>query len=312
MFLKMRFVVIGGLLLLSDNFTGIYAQSPVSSPKITEYSCYGKLANGVPCTDKLGWKVGIQSYSFKRVATLFEAIDMTAALGLKYIEAVGMQIAPDTEERFGPDMSQVWIDQLNRKLKEAGVECTSYYKRLKGATNPTDAENTFRFCQKLGLMLVTDPVRVTSGNGSMDFYENLAKKYGVRMVLTNHPKKDNSPYWNPDVVLQDLEGRDKLLGASVDIGHFMRDGYVPLDIVKKYIAAGRMYHFHFRDVDGLGSQAKDVVVDEGAGQVRDLFKILHDNDVKPVMVLEYERDFYNQMLFLIPSVNNINSITSQW
>lgn len=36
--------------------------------------------------DKVGWKVGIQSYTFTRYS-LFDAIDAAADLGLKYVEA---------------------------------------------------------------------------------------------------------------------------------------------------------------------------------------------------------------------------------
>ncbi len=272
------------------------------------YKSYGRLAEGVATADSLGWKVGIQAYSVKKVATFFEAIDLSAAMGLKYIEGVNMRISSETDETFGPDMSDKWTEAVKQKLIDSGIECTSYYKRLKGATDPVGTEKTFRFCRQMGLMLVTDPERVSKGNGSMDFYENLAKKYNVRMVLTNHPREDNSPYWNPDIVLQDLEGRDKLLGASVDVGHFMRDGYAPLDIVEKYVKAGRMYHFHLRDVDGLGANARDIVIGRGVARIDRIFALLRENGVKPVVALEYERDLYNPMIDIIQSINGVEQI----
>lgn len=272
----------------------------------TGYTCYGKLAQGVPNADKLGWKVGIQSYTFHKFS-LFEAIDMTAALGLNYIEAtIWMRLYPGKEDRLGIGMSAENKEKLKQKLAESGIKAVSLYQRLDGKKDPEGAERTFKFCKEMGFMLVTDPVRVPTGNGSMDFYEALCKKYDVTMVLTNHPKRHNSPYWNPKDVLEDCKGRDKRIGASVDIGHFMRDGYAPLEIVKKYIADGRMYHFHFRDVDVLGSNGKDVPVGEGAGQTKEIIELLKKHNIHPVMVLEYERDFYNQMLYLIPSLNTIN------
>ena len=45
------------------------------------YNCYGRLADGCPNAEKLGWKVGIQFYSFHKY-TFFEGIDLTRALGL--------------------------------------------------------------------------------------------------------------------------------------------------------------------------------------------------------------------------------------
>jgi len=52
--------------------------------------------------DKVGWKVGIQSYTFTRYS-LFDAIDAAADLGLKYVEATIWQtIERGKEERFNP------------------------------------------------------------------------------------------------------------------------------------------------------------------------------------------------------------------
>lgn len=274
------------------------------TPVFEGYRSVGRLAGGTPTADSLGWKVGVQAYDFKRVATFFEAIDLTAAMGLKYIEGVGMRLSADTQEQFGPDMSDEWKARTRQKLIDSGVECSSYYRRI----TAQNAEQVFRFCQEMGLMLVTDPVRVPQGEGSMDFYEALAKKYQVRMVLTNHPEADGSPYYDPDTVLADLAGRDPLLGASVDIGHFMRDGRHPLPIVRKYAEAGRLYHFHFRDVEGLGTGSPDIRVGEGKADIPEIFRVLRQYGICPVMALEYEKDMYNPLLYLIPSVEAIERI----
>ena len=47
------------------------------------YHCYGRLADGCPHAEELGWKVGVQFYTFHKY-TFFEAIDLTRALGLQY------------------------------------------------------------------------------------------------------------------------------------------------------------------------------------------------------------------------------------
>ncbi|MGN1374986.1 MAG: family 16 glycoside hydrolase [Prevotella sp.] len=274
------------------------------TPHFKGYKAIGKLAAGTPTADSLGWKIGVQAYDFKRVATFFEAIDLTAALGLKYIEGVGMQLSSETKEHFGPDMTEEWKERTKQKLIDAGIECCSYYRRI----NANDAERVYSFCKEMNLTLVTDPVRVAKGPGSMDFYEALAKKHGVRTVLTNHPKNDNSPYYDPDIVLEDLAGRDSLLGASIDIGHFMRDGRQPLDIVRKYITAGRLYHFHFRDVEGLHPNSPDITVGNGMAQIPEIFQLLCRNGIHPIIMMEYEKDMYNPLLYLIPSVGAIERI----
>lgn len=170
-----------------------------------------------------------------------------------------------------------------------------------------NAEKAIRFCKEMGMMQVTDPQRVansatkdTPTPGSKDYYEALCKKHQVRMVLTNHPKGDKSPYSDPDVMLADLNGRDPLLGASIDFGHFMRDGRNPLAIARKYVNAGRMRHF--RDIYGLRPDSKDCVVGQGAAHIHEILQLLVENGVKPVVAFEYEHDMYNPLVDIIPSV----------
>ncbi len=271
------------------------------------YTCYGKLANGVPNAEKLGWKVGIQSYTFHKF-TFFEAIDLTAALGLNYIEGVdGMRLSPESDVKFGRGMSKEWKDKLKKKLEDAGIEHVSYFQWLSG--NKEGFEEVVKFAKEMGLMIVTDPKRVPAGGVGPDFYDEILTKYGVTMVFTNHRRPIS--YWNPEFALEDTKGHSKHLGASVDIGHYMRDGFEPLPIVKDFIKAGKMFHFHLRDVSKLGPDGVDVPLGEGQGKIKEILTELHNNNVQPLIMLEYERDFYNPMLELIPSVKYLNDVCGE-
>ncbi|NDV81597.1 sugar phosphate isomerase/epimerase [Bacteroides sp. 51] len=301
--LKTAGILIIGLFMFSVNVFS-QKQQPVQ-PK--GYTCYGKLANGVPNAQKLGWKVGIQAYTFHKF-TFFEAIDMTAALGLNYIEGVaGMPLCPGSDVKFGHGMPQEWKDKLKQKLQEAGIENVSYFQWMNGSGD--EFEDIAKFAKEMNLMIVTDPKRVPVGGKSPEFYDEICKKYGVTLVFTNHRKP--IAYWNPEFALEDTKGRSKYIGASVDIGHYMRDEFDPLPIVKKFVEAGRMYHFHMRDVSERTKDGYDVPLGEGQGKIREIFQVLYDNDVKPIIMMEYEKDFYNHMLELIPSVNYINKVCGE-
>jgi len=255
-----------------------------------------KLANGVPNAEKLGWRVGIQSYTFKRFS-LFEAIEMTASLGLKYIETFSGHINCGCPPSL--------IETMKEKLHEAGITQSSHYEPLTAETAP----RVFSYWKDTGLeMLISDPVRIPSGKGSMDWYEELAKDHGIKLVLTNHPKKHGAPYSDPDWVVEDCKDRSEWVGASCDNGHFMRDGFAPKDAVEKYIKIGKMYQFHFRDVDELGPEGVDVALGKGAADIEGILKEIHGNNLKPLFQLEYERDFDNPMLQLVPSVKYFNEV----
>lgn len=289
-------------ILTTAVFLWMYSFSWIVAQPADHYVCRGKLACGVPNAEKLGWRVGVQSYTFHRFS-LFEAIDMTAALGLHYIEGVagiGMKLSPESDVTFGPDMPQEWQEKLKQKLAETGVKLVSYYYWMDGSGK--DFDKMVAFAKEWNLMLVSDPRRAPQGK-PMDYYEQRLKDSGVTMVLTNHPK--DAAYWNPDYVLEDVNGRSSYLGGSVDIGHYMRGGFQPLPIVERFGRAGRMYHFHLRDVDSKGT---DVALGEGEADIRGILSELYRRGEKPLIMLEYERDFENPMIELVPSVIYLNKV----
>ena len=86
----------------------------------------------------------------------------------------------------------------------------------------------------------------------MDFeaVDRLCEEYKITLALTNHPKP--APYWNPDAVLNACKGRSKRIGASGDIGHWMREGLNPLECVKTL--EQRLLHSTFGTETNLGAR----------------------------------------------------------
>ena len=256
----------------------------------------GRLAGGVPNAEKLGWRVGVQAYTFKNF-TLFEAIDMVASLGLKYIETCGIPISPDDRTRFDSGITDAQKQRVRAKLKSAGLKLTSHYSGL--------SDNSLAFCQSMGMeMIITDPRRVTDDPDRMARFDAMARRHKVEVALTNHPRP--APYWNPDLVLEDCSGRSRWIGASCDFGHFMRGGYAPRDAVRRYLAAGRMLQFHFRDVSELGAAGRDVPLGQGRADIMGILEDLHRARARPLFQLEYEAHFDDPMVDLVPSVNYFN------
>ena len=262
------------------------------------------MADGCPNAEKLGLKVGVQFYTLHKY-TFFEGIDLTRALGLHYIEAtIGARISNESDQAIYAGMPREWMERIKRKLAESGVKCQSIYYWMDGSGN--GFEEVVKFCKEMGWMIVTDPRRADKGGKPVSFYEEILKKYGVRMVFTNHPKA--ASYWNPDFTVEDTESYSELIGASVDFGHYMRGGFDACDIARRYMDIGKMYHFHLRDVSEIGPHGLDVPLGAGQGRMSELFQLLADREVKPLMMMEYEHDFDNPMPYLIESVNYINRL----
>lgn len=286
---------------------GAFAQSAenlnLRTPRTEPYNCYGRLADGCPNAEKLGWKVGIQGYTFTKY-TFFEAIDLTKALGLHYIEAsVGLRVTPDSPVRIGPGLSREWRERIRQRLLESGVKCVSIYAGMDGSGR--NFEELVKFCKDMGFTtIVTDPKRAVNGGKEVEFYEKILEENGMTMVFTNHPK--DAAYWNPDFTLEDVTGKGSAIGGSVDFGHYMRGGFEPFEVARRLADVGKMYHFHIRDVSMIGAHGLDVPCGEGAGRLDEVFQLLFDKDIKPLMMIEYEHDFDNPMPYLIKSVDWIN------
>lgn len=286
---------------------GLFGQSAenlnLKTPAKAPYNCYGRLADGCPNAEALGIKVGVQYYTFHKY-TFFEAIEITKALGLHYIEAtIGAIISNDCPEKIGAGLAPEYRDMIKKKLSECGVKCQSIYYWMNG--NGEGFEDIVKFCKDMGWTIVTDPKREPQGGKPVSYYEEILNKYGVTMVFTNHPKA--AAYWNPDLIEADTKSYGKNIGASIDFGHFMRGGFDAFEAATRFGEYGKMYHFHMRDVSEIGAHGLDVPCGKGKGRHDELFDMLADNNIHPLMMLEYEHDFDNPIPYLIKSIDYINN-----
>ena len=103
---------------------------------------------GAPNAEKLGWRLGCGSWTF-HVYPLFEAIDKTAALGLKYFETGPCPKLSKAEPNVGFDEhSPPRVRRaVKKKLADSGLTLLSY-----GAISYTQDINrkTFDFAKDMG------------------------------------------------------------------------------------------------------------------------------------------------------------------
>ncbi|HOK77271.1 MAG TPA: hypothetical protein PLW35_06055, partial [Verrucomicrobiota bacterium] len=126
--------------------------------------CYFILMAGVATSasaaetqEPLGWRLGVASWSFNRF-TLFDAIERTAVIGLKYIEAFeGQQLEPGSETKLDVNMPNAAIDRLHARLRSANVRLVSIYIH-ELSTNEIECRKSFEFARKLGVeTIVSEP-----------------------------------------------------------------------------------------------------------------------------------------------------------
>lgn len=251
--------------------------------------------------EKLGWKLGAQTYSFNRF-TLFEAIDKAASVGLKYAEAYpGQKISAEIDGTMGPGMSDDQIRMVKEKLKSAGVQLTAF-----GVTGLSADEaasrRTFEWCKEMGIGVINTEVR----EDAFDTLEKLCTEYQIKVGLHNHPEP--SYYWNPDTVLKAIEGRSKWIGACADTGHWLRSGLNPVECLQKL--DGRIVSFHFKDLNKEGNGAHDVPWGTGVANVPALLEEMKRQEFQGPISIEYEHNWLESLPEIGQCVINFHAMTN--
>src|SRR5262245_61672159 len=71
-------------------------------------------------SEKLGIKLSLQCWTFNKL-TFFETVDKAKGLGVKYLEIYpGQKLKPDSKATMHRTMSAETIDEVKKKLEEAG------------------------------------------------------------------------------------------------------------------------------------------------------------------------------------------------
>ena len=238
------------------------------------------IAPGAPNADRLGWRVGIATYTFRGL-TLFESLDRIAAVGLRYAEMFAWQkLSPQhPDAQPGPGLSRTLRQDLKNKASDLGIRLIGCYTNL---GNEDAAKAFFEFSAEMGLeAIVSEPAE-----SLLDTIEELTGQYKVDLALHNHPKP--SHYWNPATGAAALEGRSPRMGFCCDTGHWCRSGLEPVEALK--VAGPRVKTLHLKDLDAFGvPAAHDVIWGQGQGRIAEILKEVKRQELKPYFSIEWER-----------------------
>lgn len=235
------------------------------------------------CPPDIGkFRIGMQAYTF-RGNTFEEAVEKTAMLGLTYIEGYpGQRIraaSPDIGA-IGPDMSAEARSAVKAMLSTHGVKLHNF--GVVGLpNNEAESRKVFDFAKDMGIeIIVSEPAP-----DAFPLVDKLVREYNIKVAIHNHPKP--SHYNDPNTVLEAIKGLDKRIGASPDIGHWMRSGFDPITSLK--LLKGRVLSMHIKDVDKMNDRgAVDAPFGKGATDLPAIFKELEKQRFDGVISIEYE------------------------
>ena len=200
------------------------------------YNVQNALAQKTP--ESLGWKLGTQAYSF-RMFTFEEALNKADSIGIKYVQGFPNQkIGAGIEGTMDYHMPASKRDSVLQLLKSKNITILSY-----GVVTPKtekDWKQLFEFAKGMRLkQFASEP-----DPKFMSLVSTLADQYKVNVAIHNHPRP--SRYWSPDTLIKYTAGYSKRLGACADIGHWVRSGLDPIQMIKKL--QGRIFELHMKDL----------------------------------------------------------------
>jgi sugar phosphate isomerase/epimerase len=258
---------------------------------------------GAPHAEAIGWHLGCASYSF-RLFTLFEAIEKTASLGLKYIDlSVGQKLGG----KFGdvtvqPGMAKEYGIALKKKLADHGLTPANYAS-MEYPKSEAEWRKFFVWLNELGIdTFVTEPAEE-----DVPMIDKLCNEYRMKVAIHNHPKP--SHYWNPETVLRVVKNCSHRVGACGDTGHWKRSGFDPVQCMKKL--EGRLITFHFKDLVKEGNGYHDVPWGTGECNVRGMLEEAWRQQLKAVFSFEYEYHWENSLPEIAKSAEYFDRVAAE-
>lgn len=222
-----------------------------------------------------GFPMGIQSYSLRGFG-VDGALDIIQnKLGLHYVEFFNAHYPQTLDEEK--------IKAMKDKLKKHKISISCH--GVQGFNNDHKRnELFFQFAKASGIRNISaDPAP-----NSFESLDKLVKKYDIRIAIHNHGPRHR--YNTPEDSINAVKKWDKRIGYCADLGHYIRSGFDPVDVVNKL--GERLYGIHLKDFAEKKDRTKGVIIGKGHMDVQGVFKALkkHKFPADGALSLEYEEN----------------------
>lgn len=226
----------------------------------------------LPATPRL--QLGIQLYSLR---------DFPVAQALKDAAMIGFSQVEFYSGMLPIDASAETIDETRKAVADLGMTISSHGVNHVGSDKKAN-EKLFEFGKALGVKSITiDPDPDSFGQ-----LDELVKAFDMRVAIHNHGPHHR---YNKVVdVLRAIDKHDERIGACADLGHYIRSGEKPTEVIR--LLKGRLYGIHLKDFSAMKDKAKGVILGQGHLNVDAVMDALVavDFPADGALSLEYEEN----------------------
>lgn len=244
-------------------------------------ACIAVLSPGSLSAQDFTKQLALQTWTMRNM-DFDDMVDFAVKMDIEYLQM--------WSSRSGGHMdpSAPW-EQIKRQkdiLDRNGLKVYSFgVTRL--TKNEEELREAFEFAKYMGVEVITaEP----SAYRQLDLLEAFAIVYDIKVALHNHDIY--SPYGNPEVVRNLLEGRDPRLGVCLDAGWMTT---TRLDVEEVYRQYGdRVLDIHLKDKivtpSEEGDQYTDVDIGTGDANLVGLFKAMRETGYTGRIAIETDQD----------------------
>lgn len=201
-------------------------------------------------------QLGIQIYSLR-------GFPVDAALG--HVRDLGIKAVEFYPGMFPVTDDAAAIEAMRQKVAALGLTISGHGVHRVTA-DPAAGRKLFTFAKAAGIRTITaDP-----DPDSFDLLDGLVREFDVRIAIHNHGPRHR--YNKAADVLAAIERRDPRIGACADLGHFIRSGERPVDVIR--LLAGRLYGVHLKDFAEMQDTTRGVILGTGHFDVPGAFAAL--------------------------------------
>jgi len=221
-----------------------------------------------------GFEVGLQIYSLRNYK-IEDALQHCHDLEVRDIEFYGGMFSPDSTPEQIAKIKEM-LDGYGQVISAHGVNrLTKDHEKNK---------KLFQFAKAAGIKNITaDP-----DPDSFESLDTLVKEFDIRVGIHNHGPSHR--YNKVTDVLHAIEKHDERIGACADLGHYIRSGEKPEDVIRAL--KGRLYGVHLKDFAEMKDKTKGVILGKGHMNVDQTFIALKEVSFPGdgALSLEYEEN----------------------
>lgn len=233
---------------------------------------------------------GIAGYTFAKF-DLEKAITMMKKVDIKYISVKDFHLPLNSNTEK--------IQSVLKQFADAGIKVYAVgviYMKTKEAV-----DEAFAYAQRVGVPLIVgvpDPEL-------LDYTESVVKSSGIRLAIHNHGPEDKL-YPSPKNAYDLIKDRDEKMGLCMDIGHAIRAGANPAEVVKLY--RNRIFDLHIKDVTLAAKDGKAIEVGRGVIDFPALVKALQKIRYQGICSIEFEKDMTDPLAGLAESTGYFKGV----